>query len=145
MDIAMMTPGMLVEYVADKMEPRLPFYHGGRPRGLGANTWNLTGVGLIENAQLPYLIWQYEGSSLVTSFQATVETERAIAYNIWHKGVHEADAKEFEFLNALMKTKRVVGVNESYSFTDSATSRPPLIHGIHREVLIRGRGWHSQS
>lgn len=135
------TPAKLIENVAEELN--IQIRHGGVSRSieLGVRSLGFQGPPEIVG-NVPFIVYQYDGGSSTVAFQGLRETERAIAYTLWHNDIHQAELAEHHFYEALLKTKRVVGASQIFSFTDDSTARsighgPGGLSGIQREVLIR--------
>ena len=134
-----LTPAKLIEREASKLA--ISITHGGRPRGLGLEQQVQHGIPNVRG-DVPYIVYQYDGGTYAVAFQGLRETERSIGYTLWHNSIHEAEALESKFYEALLKTGRIVGASQVFSFVDDSTGRtigpgPGGPHGIQREVLIR--------
>lgn len=131
------TPAQMFERIGEELG--FTVVHGGMPRGLELRVPQLVNV----SADIPYIVYQYDGGTSAVAFTGLRETERAIAYTLWDENIHKAEASESKFYEALLKTKRLVGASQIFSFQDESVARTGIggqvggLHGIQREVLIR--------
>ena len=133
------SPGKLVQNTAEVMGINVT--HGGRPRSLGLE-WKFQQEIPNIAGNVPYLVWQYDGGAYAIAFSGLKETERSVGYTLWHNDIYKVEELEHKFFEALLRTKRVVGASQVFSFVDNSTARSigtgaGGLHGIQREVLIR--------
>ena len=141
-----MTPGKLIESTWAVLEiyPKGPALPGGMPRGLGALSEELVSGLRRLNELIPYIAYQYDGGTIAQAHSGIRETERSVAYVLWHYDLYQAETAEKKFFDALLKTKRIVGINPLFSFTDTSTAARTGpgegiggFHAVQRDVLIR--------
>ena len=132
------TPAELIESTWNALGYS-PAEAAGRVRGLDFQVESVDEALQVHSANVPYLAYQYDGGTIAAAHSGFRETERSVVYVVWHNDIHTAEKLEKQFLDALFKTKRVVGIGAIYSFRDSSTGRPQLNtpHGIQRNILIK--------
>lgn len=136
-----MTPAQLVESTWMRLTGKEVFA-GGRQRGFDVTLQEpLSAIQEVDD--IPYLVYQYEGGEIEYAMGRVTRMDRRIVYVVWHKDLHLADDLELQFVSELLKSKRMLNLSSSFSFTDSSTGRTGIdrqiggFHGVQRAVTIR--------